>query len=45
MFKSQLRAQMSGFQALKNNLFISMENDNLSVIGVAYSDGSIQVEL
>ena len=38
MFKSQLHAQMNSFQAFKNNLFISIGSDNLSAIGVAYSE-------
>ena len=36
---------MNGFQAFKNNLFLSIGNYNLSVIGAAYSDNSPQVEL
>ena len=38
MFKSQLHAQMNSFQAFKNNIFISIGSDNLSAIGVAYSE-------
>ena len=38
MFKSQLHAQMNSFQAFKNNLFISIGSDNLSAIGVDYSE-------
>lgn len=45
MFKFQLYTHINGFQAFKNNIILLVRNANFSVIGVAYSDNTIQVEL